>query len=110
MLKKQAVLDERNRHLPTNTKSKIHEFEPNKVAIVDKSYIDQLFEPASKVNKQLMVNSIKKYLLNTEQERAFHIIANHATMEQPDKLRMYLGGMGGTGKSQVIKALIYIFW
>src|SRR5258705_4586930 len=30
-------------------------------------------------------------------------------MGQPDKLRMYLGGMGGTGKSQVIKALIYIF-
>src|SRR5882762_8017494 len=56
-----------------------------------------------------MVNSIKKYLLNIEQERAFRIIANHAMMEQPDKLRMYLGGMGGTGKSQVIKALIYFF-
>ena len=72
------MLDERNRHLPTNTKSKNNEFEPNKVAIVDKSYIDQLFEPTSKANKQLMVNSIKKYLWNIEQERAFHIIANHA--------------------------------
>jgi len=30
-------------------------------------------------------------------------------MAQPSQLKMYLGGMGGTGKSQVIKALIYFF-
>ncbi|KIJ96960.1 hypothetical protein K443DRAFT_49429, partial [Laccaria amethystina LaAM-08-1] len=27
----------------------------------------------------------------------------------PEELKMYLGGMGGTGKSQVIKALITFF-
>jgi hypothetical protein len=42
-------------------------------------------------------------------KRAFCIIANHSMMEQPEKLRMYLGGMGGTGKSQVIKALMFLF-
>ena len=47
--------------------------------------------------------------MNTEQERAFRIVANHATMSQPGQLKMYLGGMGGTGKSQVIKALISFF-
>jgi PIF1-like helicase len=30
-------------------------------------------------------------------------------MSQPSQLKMYLGGMGGTRKSQVIKALISFF-
>jgi len=30
-------------------------------------------------------------------------------MSEPGQLKMYLGGMGGTGKSQVIKALISFF-
>ena len=46
-----------------------------------------------------------KYLLNIEQEKAFQIIANHATMKNPEQLKMYIGGMGGTGKSGVITAL-----
>jgi hypothetical protein len=47
--------------------------------------------------------------LNAEQERAFRIVANHAVQPQTEQLKMYLGGMGGTGKSQVIKALIHFF-
>ena len=46
---------------------------------------------------------------NAEQERAFRIIANHASTPQCEQLNMYLGGMGGTGKSQVIKALMSFF-
>jgi hypothetical protein len=68
-----------------------------------------MFDPMSKADGQLIIDSIKKYMLNSEQERAFRIIANHSVMEQPEKLRMYLGGMGGTGKSQVIKALMFFF-
>ena len=37
------------------------------------------------------------------------IIANHASETYPEQLKMYLGGMGGTGKTQVIKALISMF-
>jgi putative protein kinase ArgK-like GTPase of G3E family len=37
------------------------------------------------------------------------IIANHAISTNPEHLRMYLGGMGGTGKTQVIKALSSFF-
>src|SRR6266704_4699669 len=48
-------------------------------------------------------------MLNSEQECGFRIVANHTTMAQPSQLKMYLGGMGGTGKSQVIKALISFF-
>ena len=47
--------------------------------------------------------------MNKEQERAFRIVANHAVSPQSEQLKMYLGGMGGTGKSQVIKALKQFF-
>ena len=57
-----------------------------------------------------MIDSvIKKFDLNSEQERAFRIVANHATIDNPTQLKMYLGGMGGTGKSQVLKALMEFF-
>ncbi|KAF9053996.1 hypothetical protein BDP27DRAFT_1147050, partial [Rhodocollybia butyracea] len=47
--------------------------------------------------------------LNTEQERAFRIVANHSQQSQPDPLQMYIGGQGGTGKSVVIEALRSFF-
>ena len=47
---------------------------------------------------------MEKFSLNTEQERAFRIIANYACAEHPEQLKMYIGGMGGTGKSQILKA------
>ena len=52
---------------------------------------------------------IQKFLLNSEQERAFRIVANHAVTPGAEQLIMYLGGMGGTEKSQVIKALMHFF-
>jgi len=110
LAKKQAVLDERNKHLPTNVKSKSTKcFKPNVVEVVDKSYIDRMFEHTSKADTQFLADVVTKYNLNVDQERGFRIIANHALMDEPEKLRMYLGGMGGTGKSQVIKALMYFF-
>src|ERR1700683_1492543 len=47
--------------------------------------------------------------LNTEQERAFHMIANCASTQKPEQLIMYIGGMAGTEKSEVIKALTAFF-
>ena len=47
--------------------------------------------------------------MNTEQERAFRIIANHASQPSHEQLKMYLGGMAGTGKSQVIKSVAHFF-
>ncbi|KAG1752315.1 uncharacterized protein EDB91DRAFT_1005043, partial [Suillus paluster] len=43
--------------------------------------------------------------LNTEQARAFSLIANHSIQSCGDPLRMFLGGPGGTGKSRVITAV-----
>ena len=81
--------------------------ERNVVKIVDKLYFEKNFcvEGVSDA-----VNAtVKSFSLNSEQERAFRIIANHTISESPEQLRMYLGGMGRTGKSQVIKALSFFF-
>ena len=56
----------------------------------------------------LIEGVIEKYTLNEEQTRAFKIVAHHA-LQPVDQLKMYLGGMAGTGKTQVIKAISYFF-
>ncbi|KAF5341971.1 hypothetical protein D9611_001218 [Ephemerocybe angulata] len=53
---------------------------------------------------------IKEFTLNTEQGRAFKIIAGQALGRIPvQPLRMFLGGAGGTGKSRVLDALKEFF-
>jgi hypothetical protein len=52
---------------------------------------------------------ITKFTLNTEQTHAFSMIAHHTFTDKPSQLRMFLGGAGGTGKSQVINALRTFF-
>ena len=85
--------------------------DPNayEVKIVDQSYLTADFKAKSKSAQQLIDKTFQGFKLNNEQERAFRIIANHAVTPQAEQLKMYLGGMGGTGKSQVIKALMQLF-
>ena len=52
---------------------------------------------------------INKFTLNKEQSQAFHIVANYAFRPSDEHLKMYLGGMAGIGKSQIIKALMHFF-
>ncbi|KAG1792670.1 uncharacterized protein HD556DRAFT_1238981, partial [Suillus plorans] len=52
---------------------------------------------------------ISEFGLNTEQARAFSLIASHSLGENCEPLRMYLGGPGGTGKSRVIAAVTEFF-
>ena len=80
---------------------------PDDVKIVDKSYLDHTFyvDGAS----DLIHSTVEKFTLNKEQECAFCVITNHAVSKNPEQLRMYLGGMGGTGKTRVIKALSNFF-
>ena len=80
---------------------------PNVVKVVDKSYLDRKFYKEG--HSEVINSTVLDFSLNKEQERAFRIIANHAISENPEQLRMYLGGMGGTGKTQVIKALSCFF-
>jgi hypothetical protein len=84
-------------------------FEPNEVKIVDQSYLSKTFKAINQEDNHLINSCIHEFDLNAEQRRAFVIIANHATMKTPKKIHMYLGGMPGTGKTQVIRSLIHFF-
>ena len=81
----------------------------DEVVVADMSYIDKKFQAKQKTSQKFIDDTAKEFSLNEEQDRAFRIVANHATLHQVEQLKMYLGGMGGTGKSQVIKALISFF-
>ncbi|KAA1479659.1 hypothetical protein DENSPDRAFT_789446, partial [Dentipellis sp. KUC8613] len=82
---------------------------PNDVVPIYKSYLTNEFKADSKADQKLIDSYVKKFTLNEEQERAFRIIANHSVCKVKDQLQMHIGGMGGTGKSQVIKALTAFF-
>ena len=97
-----AALDERRResgHIP----------EKGQVKIVDADYFRRDFKAKNIETVNISDDIVKEFNLNTEQERAFRIIANHSAAASPEQLKIYLGGMGGTGKTQVIKALIEMF-
>ena len=108
---RQEVLAERNKNIPVNKASHKSAVDPNEndIKIVDQKYLTKDFKAKSKAAQDLINTTAQKFSLNSEQERAFRIVANHAVQPQTEQLKMYLGGMGGTGKSQVFKALICFF-
>jgi hypothetical protein len=81
----------------------------DQVKLLDQSYFEHTFKATNPADQTLIEDTILKYTLNEAQARAFRIISNHATLTEPQQLKMYLGGMAGTGKSQVIKALMHFF-
>ena len=77
------------------------------VKIVDKNYLEKkCINPEWKSEMDLVATV---FHLNADQERAFQIVANHLCRPALERLKMYIGGMGGTGKSQVLKALMEFF-
>ncbi|PBK59135.1 hypothetical protein ARMSODRAFT_899705, partial [Armillaria solidipes] len=52
---------------------------------------------------------LEDFGLNYEQERAFRIVTDHSSGPKSIPLKMYIGGMGGTGKTHVLQALISYF-
>jgi hypothetical protein len=79
------------------------------VEILDYNYFFPTSEAERTQHVGLKKDVVEKFNLNTEQTRAFTILADHASSPQRVPLRMYMGGMGGTGKSQVINAMIEFF-
>ena len=112
--KRQQLLDERSQNIPS-MKSSIHDHQfysdpnANNVMIVDQSYFELNFKAQDVQRQNLIDATVTKFRLNTEQERAFRIVANHSSSMDNEQLKMYLGGMAGTGKSQVIKSLMHFF-
>lgn len=78
-------------------------------SLLDSYYFTKYFKAKDLKAQKLAKRVTIDFTLNEEQTRAFNIIANHAIAEQPAPLRMYLGGVGGTGKSRVIEALQQFF-
>lgn len=91
--------------------SKLHpmhqEFMPNVVKVMDKAYLEKKYYTTE--HNYSIDKICKEYKLNVEQEHAFRIIANHVVLPNSEPLKMYIGGMGGTGKTQVLKAVSYFF-
>ncbi|KAF8120864.1 hypothetical protein EV363DRAFT_1187897, partial [Boletus edulis] len=47
--------------------------------------------------------------INEEQNQAFTLVAEHFARGDTKQLRMFLTGVGGSGKSHVIKAIVSFF-
>lgn len=105
---KQKVLDKKQEAAQPKCKQKqVYHTNTDTVKIVDKSYLEKKFYATKKED---MINGIcQQFNLNEEQEHAFKIVSHHVVIENTDQLKMYIGGMGGTGKSQVIKAISHFF-
>ncbi|KAF8234922.1 hypothetical protein L208DRAFT_1259754 [Tricholoma matsutake] len=113
VMKKHAeILEERACHLPANIDSGAApgcptQFIPNDVHVVDKSYMTHLFH--SQEWQQTTDAISNQFQLNQEQDHAFCIVANHACSTDADQLKMNIARMAGTGKTQVLKALVEFF-
>jgi hypothetical protein len=103
------ILEERARHMPPTVDSTRGScsFVPDDVRIVDKSYMSRSF--VSKLWQKTIESVSAEYSLNTEQDRAFRLVANHACCRDSDQLKMYIAGMAGTGKTRVLKSLVEFF-
>ncbi|KAI0037292.1 hypothetical protein FA95DRAFT_1507111, partial [Auriscalpium vulgare] len=111
---KQKVLDKRaeQAHAAKRTTSATQgqtENLENTVKLVDLAYLTESHAVGSEHDREVVTKTAKLFTLNAEQKRAFRIVTNHAMDPSAEQLKMYLGGMGGTGKSQVIKALMHFF-
>ncbi len=70
--------------------------------LLDSGKIDASLQDA---NIRTLTDTLTMFTLNTEQQRAFVLIAKAVHHRDSPQMKMYLGGMAGTGKSQVLKAL-----
>ncbi|KAH9887379.1 hypothetical protein C8Q73DRAFT_610188, partial [Cubamyces lactineus] len=67
---------------------------------------DKELDPLEHIIRQ--VNEEMQLTSNPEQERAFRIVATHV-YKGGDQLLMYVAGVGGTGKTHVVKAILRFF-
>lgn len=88
-----------------NVKNKINPLD--QVKIVGKEYLQKKYytKEALDMTKTICSN----FDLNADQERAFNLITQHVLINGSEPLKLYIGGMGGTGKSRVIHALSNFF-
>lgn len=71
--------------------------------LVSKMSKAELMEAIEQVHAEFGLNS------NTEQSHAFHIAAEHFAFNTVKQLLLFITGIGRSGKSHVIKAIITLF-
>ncbi|KAJ7163731.1 hypothetical protein C8R46DRAFT_902591, partial [Mycena filopes] len=82
----------------------------DRVDILPPNYFDRPHGKFTPEETVVQIHDVcNTFCLNEEQERAFKIVADHASGSPSEPLKMYIGGMGGSGKSQVFKAIIALF-
>jgi hypothetical protein len=100
---KKADTIEKTLHITNSTPNMVQSFIPNVVQVVNKSYLEKKYHITE--HNAFMDGICNDFSLNEEQDHAFRIVANHIVLPNSDPLKMYIGGMGGTGKSRVLNAI-----
>lgn len=77
------------------------------IKVIDKDYLGKKCTNSEWQNEMKQV--AKDFQLNTEQKHAFYTVPSHSCHLSSDQLKMHIGGMGGKGKLQVLKALVEFF-
>lgn len=102
---KQDMFDSKYKNAPSTLKKRATR-EPvvgNDVTLLDSFYFTKYFRAKNNKAQKVVAAVSTDFKLNKEQDRAFRLVANHAVAENPPPLRMYLGGVGGTGKRRSLK-------
>ncbi|KAL1673783.1 hypothetical protein EV122DRAFT_199936, partial [Schizophyllum commune] len=73
------------------------------VDIVNKALLMRTY--VAPLQRGLVDAVLRDFSLNEDQERAVRIAGNHILTPGCGQLMMYIGGMGGTGKSRVFQAI-----
>ena len=106
--KRQEILQ--SKIIPSKSHTQINNaFTPNEVKVMDKAYLEKKYHTTDHNTCTCIDYICHEYKLNEEQECAFKIIANHVVLPNSEPLKMYIGGMGGTGKTRVLTALCKYF-
>jgi PIF1-like helicase len=115
---KVSILAEKRKNMqigePRNSYERKHDHDrssdsPELARVLSSDFVNKDYKAREKKIEKLIDSTALSRNLNKEQDGAFRIVANHASGKDFKQLRMYLGGMGGTGKSQVIKSIIDMF-
>ena len=80
------------------------------VRIVNQEFLSwhSTVQPYSSV-RDIATVTLEQFVLNEDQTRAFQIVVNHVNSSSAEQLKLYIGGMAGTGKSRVLNAIQAFF-
>ena len=96
MDEREIQADKRDKSKDTKPSNK----DADQIKIVDKKYfLSKDFKASNAKAQKLIDSTATQFSFNKAQEHTFKIAANHAIESNGEQLKVYLGGMAGTGKS-----------